>query len=171
VLPSKHLTVRTLLIILVGTDGTGVMEVNIGDCFALDICVQSVHNGLEGCAVGVKFEDGMEVEVFINEDGGADTLDEVTAATTIMLSSFAEHGVCTFGEAVEVEVPELILIQFDFEQIVRAQGSVEVVDHASLHVLEFHNLFSFQMTTYSVRVRFEYTTLFKPYPRISLGRM
>jgi hypothetical protein len=94
----------------------------------------------------------MRDEVLVNEDSGTDILDEVTTATAVVLSSFAEYGVGSFGEAIEVEVPEFVSIQIDFEQIVRAQGGIEVVNHASLHFLEFHILFSFQMTTFMMFV-------------------
>jgi hypothetical protein len=136
--PGEHFAVGTALVVLVGTDGTSIMEVNISNDLTLDISVQSVQYGLEGSAVGVELEYGMRDDVFVNEDGGADILDEVTTATTVVLSSFAEYGVGSFGEAIEVEAPELVSIQIDFEQIVRAQGSVEVINHASLHILEFH---------------------------------
>jgi hypothetical protein len=146
--PGEHFAVGTALVVLVGTDGTRVMEVNISDDLALDISVQSVHNGSEYRAFGIEFENRMGDEVLIDEDGRTNILDKVTTATTVVLSSFTEYGVGSFGEAIEVEVPELIFVQIDFEQIVGAQDSVEVVNHASLHILESHILFSFQMTTF-----------------------
>jgi hypothetical protein len=89
--------------------------------------------------LGIEFEDGVEIEVGVDEYCGAEILDELTATAAVMLTSLSEDGVGAFGEAIEVEVPELILIQFYFEQILRAQCGVEMLDHALLHFLEFHS--------------------------------
>jgi hypothetical protein len=88
--------------------------------------------------VGIEFEDGVEVEVFVDENSGSDVLDELSAAGAVMFTSLSEYGVGAFGEAIEVEVPEFVLIQFDFEQILRTKCGVKVVDHALLKILEFH---------------------------------
>ena len=88
--------------------------------------------------MGIEFEDGMEVEVFVDEYGGADVLDKLSAAGAVVVASLTEDRVSAFGETIEVEVPELVLIQFDFEQMLRTKCGVKVVDHTLLHVFEFH---------------------------------
>jgi hypothetical protein len=125
--------------------GTFVI-VNICDYLALDVSIKGVHNGLVSCTLSIKFEDGVRVEVGVDEYCGTEILDELTTTAAVMLTSLSEDGVGAFGEAVEVEVPELILIQFDFEQILRAQCGVEMLDHALLNFLEFHSFspFDFQ---------------------------
>jgi hypothetical protein len=80
----------------------------------------------------------MEIERVIDPDGRSDVLNEVTAAATVVSAALSKDGVSACGEAVEVEVPQFVLIQFYFVQIVRTQSGLEVVDHALLHHVEFH---------------------------------
>jgi hypothetical protein len=67
-----------------------------------------------------------------------DGLDEVSATAAIMFSALPEDFVGSTGEAVEIQVPELVLIDSDFEQRI---GILYHLCEVSLeHRLEFRKI-------------------------------
>jgi hypothetical protein len=144
-IPGVNLTAFQKLTIVVDTYRICIVEVNINDGAALYICVQGVHDRLEGCAMGVELENRVDVQIFIDIDGTTDVLDEVTAFTTVVVSSLTEDGIGVSGEAVEVEVPEVVLVDVDFIEGVCSCGAVcgemlcEVFSEEIFYFSEFHN--------------------------------
>jgi hypothetical protein len=101
--------------ISVGANRIELADIHIGDCLCLEVCIKCIDYSLPSGIANGELPHGADL-VVLDGDCVADCLDEVAATATVELSALSVDFVCSCGEAVKVQVPEFILVDFNFEQ-------------------------------------------------------
>ena len=113
--PGLHSAIRELLMVLVGADLCELGNINVRNSMVLD------------------------------EHRVADGPDELPAAAAIVLAALPIDFVGSSGEAVQVQVPQRILVHFHLVDMVGGFAQLcEMTLNRFLEFAEFHNFFSFQ---------------------------
>ena len=116
-LPGLHSAIRELLMVLVGADLCELGNINVRNRVGLDEGVQSICHGLEcGAEIG-ELPDGMDNGV-LDEHHITDGPDELPAAAAIILAPLPINLVGSGREAVQIQIPHLVLVHFHLVDMV-----------------------------------------------------
>ena len=88
----------------------GLGEIQVLNGTGLDIGAHRVHDDLIGAVTGVKFRDGVDLQVLVNVDRTADVPEKGPAAGAVVDGELSKNRVGPFWEAAEVEVPNGIRV-------------------------------------------------------------
>ena len=137
-MPGNNCAIIAEFVILIGSNSASVSQVEVHDRLALDKLCQCVHYRLEHRAASIKLKDGMYIQILVNPNRMTDSFDEMSATTTVILPSHTKQNVRAIRKAIEIDVPQLILIDRNFVKSFVSQHSFKMLIQSFLHPIEFH---------------------------------
>ncbi len=131
--------------VLVRADLCELGNINVRNRVGLDVGIHRIGDGLKrGAEVG-ELPNGVNDGVF-DEHHVANSPDELPAAAAIVLAALPIDLVGSGGEAVQVQVPQCVLVHFHLVDMVGGLAQFcEMILNRFLELVELHRFFSFQI--------------------------
>lgn len=144
-LPGLHSVIRELLMVLVRADLCELGNINVRNSMVLDVGVQCIGDGLERGAEVSELPNGVNDGV-LDEHHVTDGPDELPAAAAIVLTALPIDLVGSGREAVQVQIPQHVLVHFHLVDMVGGFAQLcEMVLNRFLEFAEFHNFSPFKI--------------------------
>ena len=81
----------------------------------------------------------MNIEIFVDIDSTTNVSYKLTACATIVNASFSVNWISSFGEAIKIEIPEVILVDVCFKEAICCGNTREVFCEGVFNIFEFHD--------------------------------